>query len=166
MGIAFDIGNNMVLKLTADDAEAASANSLKGKKFKNIANVFDAWKFQKSKYFGIVLELVVPFNRWPNSPEKEQVEEIVDTMGLKKLLIKHKGNWEAVWQEMQAESFVPLDKNIFLTFANMTKELQSVGVSGFFDIHLNNLGKRLSSGDIVAFDIGFSKGGTPPPELS
>jgi cytidyltransferase-like protein len=60
-GTAFDMGSGKVLKLTVDEGEARSANSLLGKTLKHVARMYDVFKFQEKlmgtkTVYGIVEE--------------------------------------------------------------------------------------------------------------
>lgn len=101
-GIAYDLGNGKVFKVTEDVNEVKVSTSLKNKQIAGVAAVYDTWKFPTSRMYGIILEKVLPFEKWPNDQLKSSVEEIVDTFNLKGMLQKHQGNWNKIWQEIAA----------------------------------------------------------------
>lgn len=53
-GCAFDIGKNVVLKITADDREIKIASKLQGKKLEQVAEYYKVYK-SKSTHIGIIL---------------------------------------------------------------------------------------------------------------
>jgi hypothetical protein len=53
MGMAYDIGGEKVLKITTDPDEARAAHHLKGKKNKNVYEVYDVIEFDGLRIFGI-----------------------------------------------------------------------------------------------------------------
>lgn len=57
-GVAHDVGNNKILKITKDKSEAVNANRVKNKKNKHIANVFNVKSITKNKkeYYAILIE--------------------------------------------------------------------------------------------------------------
>lgn len=168
-GIAYDMGNGKVFKVTQDANEAKVSTSLKGKNVPGIAIVYDVWKFPASNMYGIVLEKVIPFERWPNDAVKSSVEEVVDTFHLKGMLQKYQGDWNKIWQEISASPFLDNDKEQLKQaldiFQRIVQSLGSVGITNFFDLHLGNMGKR-TSGEVVLFDIGFAQGGQEPSTLN
>lgn len=168
-GIAYDMGNGKVFKVTEDANEAKVSTSLKGKSIPGVAMVYDTWKFPTSRMYGIILEKVLPFESWPNDTLKSSIEEVVDTFNLKGLLQKYHGDWNAIWQEIAKSPFAdntPEDlKKALDIFQRIVQSLGSAGISNFFDIHLGNLGKR-TNGEVVVFDVGFAHGGQEPSTLN
>lgn len=168
-GIAYAIDNQRVLKVTGDASEAGSSSFLKGKNVKGIINIYDVWQFPNSNMYGIIMEKIVPFKDWASDPLKQDMEEIVDTFNLKKLIQKHHGDWNQIWQEIdKSELHMPnankqTMKKALLMLANAVDGLKAVGIHNFFDVHLENLGKRMN-GEVVIFDIGFAhvKSGSIP----
>jgi hypothetical protein len=169
-GIAYAIDDKRVLKVTEDQAEASVANSIKGKNLKGIINIFDAWKFPNSNFYGVVMEKVIPFDQWPNDQLKHDLEEIVDTFNLKQLLQKYHGDWEKIWKDMSSSPLFKMAgdpanlKKAFETIAIVGNNLKAAGIQNFFDLHLGNIGKN-TAGNVVVFDIGFAGGGSEPPVL-
>ncbi len=168
-GIAYDMGNGKVFKVTEDGNEAKVSTTLKGKNIPGIAIVYDVWKFPTSKMYGIILEKVLPFEKWPNDTFKSSVEEVVDTFHLKGMLQKYNGDWNKIWQEISASPFLDNDKEQLKqaldVFQRIVQSLNSVGITNFFDVHLGNLGKR-ANGEVVMFDVGFAQGGQEPSTLN
>lgn len=168
-GIAYDMGNGKVFKVTEDANEAKVSTSLKGKSIPGVAAVYDTWKFPSGKMYGIILEKVFPFETWPNDILKSSIEEVVDTFHLKGMLQKHHGDWNAIWQEIAKSPFVDNNqedlKRALDIFQRIVQSLGSAGISNYFDIHLGNLGKR-PSGEVVVFDVGFAGGGQEPATLN
>ena len=168
-GIAYDMGNGKVFKVTEDVNEAKVSTSLKGKNIPGIATVYDVWKFPTSKMYGIILEKVLPFEKWPNDAFKSSVEEVVDTFNLKGMLQKYQGDWNKIWQEISSSPFLDNDKEHLKqaldVFQRMIQSLGTAGITNFFDVHLGNLGKR-ANGEVVMFDIGFAQGGQEPSTLN
>ena len=168
-GIAYDIGNGKVFKVTEDSDEAKISTSLKGKSISGVAMVYDTWKFPTSRMYGIILEKVLPFERWPDDKLKSSIEEVVDTFHLKGMLQKHQGDWNKIWQEIASSPFADNSqqdlKQALDIFQRIVQSLGSVGITNFFDIHLGNLGKR-ASGEVVVFDVGFAHGGQEPSTLN
>lgn len=171
-GIAFAIDDKKVLKITDDNQEAASSNTLKGKTLTRVANIYDVWQFPNTKLYGIVLERVVPFEQINNPKITEPLEEIIDIGGLKKLLNSSQGNWTTVEQQLFTPQFLlgksteeqELLKHAFGYLKQVDAELKQSGLQ-FFDYNLGNIGLRQSTNQVVVFDIGYSIGGSPPTML-
>lgn len=161
-GIAYDIGNTRVFKLTKDKGEFQTALKLKGKPIKSIANIYDAWPFEATDFYGIILERILPFDKWPNDPTKDAIEEVVDTYNLKNILMKNGSDWDKAWTQITSSSVfrAAQDKSAlekaFQALKLVNEGLKKEGIHDFFDLHLGNLGKRISTGEILFFDIGFS----------
>lgn len=170
-GIAFELENNNVLKITHDADEARTSNLLKNKKIPGIIFIKDVWQFPNQNLYGIIMEKIIPFKQWPNDTMKNSIEEIVDSFNIKDLLQKHGSDSNKIWKEISTSPLFKLAGNpedlqrAFLLIFEILNTLKKVGISSFFDLHLDNLGKR-NNGEIVLFDLGFSEGGTEPPLLS
>lgn len=169
-GIAFAIDENKVLKITDDNQEAASSNTLKGKTLKRVAQIYDVWQFPATKLYGIILERVIPFEQITNKQLTEPLEEIVDIAGLKNLLNKTQGNWDSVYNSLfnsqslffgKSKEETTLLQQAFSYLREADQELKQSGLQ-FFDYNLGNIGMRQGTNQIVIFDIGYSIGGTPP----
>jgi hypothetical protein len=96
-GVAHDIGNNKVLKLTKDKSEAINSNKIKGEKMKHIADIYDVKKFQieDREYFLIILEKLKVDDGLTNIYEelKKLFEDFrnmhIDKSVIDKIKIKH-----------------------------------------------------------------------------
>ena len=157
-GIAYAINNEKVLKITTDHQEAMVASTLKNKKIKGVVSIFDIWKFPNSNFYGIIMEKLLPFEKWPNDEMKQSMEEIVDTFNIKNLFNKHHGNWDDIWADINSSPLFkmagkPQDlKNAFQILITIESNLKTAGIQNFGDVHIDNLGKR-TNGEIVIFDI-------------
>jgi hypothetical protein len=169
-GIAFGIDEHKVLKITDDNQEAASSNTLKGKSLKRVAQIYDVWQFPNTKLYGIILERVIPFEQITNTQLTEPLEGIVDIAGLKNLLNKTQGNWDSVYNSLFGSQSLFLSKSkeeivllqqAFSYLREADQELKQSGLQ-FFDYNLGNIGMRQGTNQVVIFDIGYSIGGTPP----
>lgn len=167
-GIAYRMGNGKVFKVTEDASEAKTSTTLKGKSVPGVAIIYDTWKFPTSRMYGIIVEEVVPFEKWQNDTLKSSIEEVVDTFLLKSKL-KSGQTWEQIWQEISSSPFAENSqqdlKQALDVFQRIVQSLASVGITNFFDIHLGNLGKR-ATGEVVVFDVGFAQGGQEPSTLN
>lgn len=170
-GTAYDIGNGLVLKVTKDSSEAQSSNLIKGKKIPGIIHIQDVWQFPNSSFYGLIMEKIIPFKSWPEDEEKDYLDKIVDNLDLKSKLMKYKDNTGEIWKAILAEPTFSVSGNpeklseAFQLLTNIIQQVKSAGINNFFDLHLENLGKRVSNGEVVVFDLGFSDGGTEPSVL-
>jgi hypothetical protein len=170
-GTAYDIGNGLVLKVTKDASEAQSSNLIKGKKIPGIIYVQDVWQFPNSSFYGLIMEKILPFKSWPEDETKDYLDRVVDNLDLKSKLMKYKDNTTEIWKSILAEPTFSVSgdpkelQKAFQILTNIIQQVKAAGINNFFDLHLENLGKRVSNGEIVVFDLGFSDGGTEPPVL-
>jgi len=78
-GIAYDVGNNVVLKVTTDNPEAISSFALKGKSNKHVVRIHDVFKFREETsparlaLFGIVTEKLTPLS----GGEKNELDDVL-----------------------------------------------------------------------------------------
>lgn len=79
MGVAYDIGNGKVLKITNDPREAKASGILVGKDIPNIVKIYDLWKFPNANYYGIIIEKLLPFD----DNEAKQVTYLIQQLGIK-----------------------------------------------------------------------------------
>lgn len=175
-GVAYDIGNGKVLKITKDTSEAKSSNLIKGKNTKHIVKVFDVWKFPKVKnkddFFGIVLEKLMPLSsgekrEWRNA--ENEFDKIVQEKDFITRVAGH--DWEYFkeladvkvetlyeedeLEEKREELEEAIDRLENFQIHQMVDELKNLGVT-FHDYHSGNIMKR-SIGEYVVIDLGVSK---------
>ncbi|MHB8407977.1 MAG: 2'-5' RNA ligase family protein [Acidiferrobacterales bacterium] len=77
-GIAYDVGNGKVLKVTVDADEANTDHGLKGKSLHHVVKIFDVWRFKvpdgSKEIFGVLEEKLVPLSE----QEKKEFEDATD----------------------------------------------------------------------------------------
>jgi hypothetical protein len=73
MGIAFDMGNGKVLKVTSDEREAKTSFKLKGKQNQFIAPFDDVFKFKESEIYGIIQPKMEPLS----DQEKREFDDLI-----------------------------------------------------------------------------------------
>jgi len=131
-GIAYQLDNGHVLKITSDMDEYEVAQQLLGNPKKHIVNVFAANIIQDDfeSVFGLEIEKVIPID----SQEGELFEHMLGS-----ITQGRKNDYDA--------SLQPMYKNI----KSLVLELTSSGY-GFNDVHWHNVGKR--GNDYVVLDLG------------
>ncbi len=160
-GIAFDIGDSRVLKVTADPSEAKSSFKIEGRANRHIARIHQVFKFPGTEIYGIVQERLQPLD----DMEKVDVDwsmHVIDRILGKDLGVFWRG-WEAVKDEVskrpddrfddeeRADAFRTLER---YQLPEMMDEVMRRGI-GFHDYHSGNIMKRGS--DYVIADLGVSK---------
>lgn len=182
-GVAYDIGNNRVLKITTDKQEALASNNIKGKMLDNVVHIYDVFKLDDVsgiEIFGIVEEKLLSLN----SSEIRRFDEIItDLEGLfgeeKSNDILKTGDWNKLISDMKKELALEiekesgcsisnernkkiLDKRIkdyveeleHFNMPNIMSDLKNIGI-GFYDYHGHNLMKRGTK--FVINDLGRSE---------
>lgn len=181
-GAAYSIGGGKVAKVTNDKTEAVAMQKVKDGKFKHVVRVFDVFRFRDTELFCIVQEELKPLD----VEENNELNGIIGTTALPKMLELHGGQWEPAREAMiqmfhkQMDSIQdPQEKKDYdaqvrghwklmkdkYGIVDMVKELEKNGIT-FFDFHGGNVMKR-QGGEYVLIDLGFSKvsGGKDPDVL-
>lgn len=148
-GVAFDIGNNKVLKVTKDTSEAIFAAKYLGHDFMHIAQVYAIDILYKkivnsknsSHIWGIILEKVDPLS------EK-------DTILVNKIINEYLYSEDSEDSE-NSEDSEDSEKKYFIKkqLISLINELKSQSF-GIDDIYADNLGWD-SNGNLVVLDLGF-----------
>lgn len=175
MGIAFNLQDGKVLKVTADKREALASFKIEGKPLKHVNRIYRVFRLPgDNAVFGIVQDKLTPLT----TAEKVVFDK---NMGIcirvlnRKWSELHKG-WDhfarAVIEAGETydrptdylkKALTALSREFGVHF--MMEELFASGI-GFHDYHGGNLMKN-SSGKYVINDLGVSEvvGGVPPPML-
>lgn len=143
-GKVFKLNNRLALKLTTDDNEVEKAKRLKGKKNKNLINIYEVYDLDvKSKqgYLSIIiLELCKPLPQnlmhdiHTSNYDINQYIEFNNEESLNKI-----------------SSF--LDKKLTDDIINMKKELESLGLIEDIDIHSGNFLMKPNNQDLCLIDL-------------
>jgi cytidyltransferase-like protein len=185
-GVAFDLGNSMVLKVTTDVSEAKAMNHVKqnGHNLKHVVKVLDIFKFKEddmipdSGVFGIVMEKLeqlsndekVEFDKMMGS--LDYVADLSNVFKTDKTWEKHLETFEVTMKKMNVsnqrfskerfDNMIELCKKYQMPQIN--DELHSLNIV-FLDFHGENVMKRGS--DYVMIDLGAASKspGTEPPTL-
>ncbi|MFA5750490.1 MAG: hypothetical protein WC895_04720, partial [Candidatus Shapirobacteria bacterium] len=185
-GVAFDLGNSMVLKVTTDVSEAKAMNHVKqnGHNLKHVVKVLDIFKFKEddmipdSGVFGIVMEKLeqlsndekVEFDKMMGS--LDYVADLSNVFKTDKTWEKHLETFEVTMKKMNVsnqrfskerfDNMIELCKKYQMPQIN--DELHSLNIV-FLDFHGENVMKRGS--DYVMIDLGASSKspGAEPPTL-
>ena len=101
MGVAYDIGNRRVLKVTTDEHEARNANYVRGKSYEHIGKVFDVFRFRDEtakgqKIYGIEQEFLTNLS----ADEKAEFDSFVMGSAFRNELIDvvATANWDGIVQ--------------------------------------------------------------------
>lgn len=163
-GIAYDIGENRVLKVTMDGSEARASNHIKGKDLKHVCKIFDVFKFKgKGKpFYGIIQEKLQPLS----TQEQDELRKLTVVMEANAETEDiRSGNFEKI-----VSDYEKIDtKNgrkfrmmmVKFQINKMMKELASAGVS-YGDYHDENIMKRGKDYVVIDLSAAQSAGGDPP----
>lgn len=173
-GAAWKTGDGRVLKVTTDDAEAHVAVHIKGKKFKHIFEVHDAFAFPGTYsghyVYGIITESGL---EKPSESERDDFDWMVEL--LEKVYDEadqdlYEGKLKKVLQAMMASQLEPQYKRRCLELVKefdlpgITADIQRLGYAA--DLHSGNFMRR-NDGTYVLIDIGTggSQDSQRPPFL-
>jgi len=155
-GIAYDLGNNQVLKMTLDKDEANAAAYIKGKNLKNVYQIFDVFVVddEEDNWFGILQEKlkrldsveysVVSFIQEPFNKFGGGTIQAKDVMPAVNELIQY---------NLENESQVKIANEMAKQLFTGMKQLRKHGIH-FEDLHGGNVMKR--GNEYVIIDLGYS----------
>ena len=169
-GVAYDIGDDKILKITADNSEAAENLKLINKPLKYIAqpyNVFtiDSKNTYISKTYAIVLE------KLKTDPQKfkrlkERIDFIFEKIFNLRLydIIDYYINGYGGIDTKKIDGYMsknPEDAEFFYSILRIAEEAKQYGVESLNYLNYSNLGYK-KNGVIAFFDVGFSNGYLQP----
>jgi len=170
IGVAYDIGDNKVLKITKDNSEAYENLKLVGKKLKYIADVYRVFEVTPEnipegewKTYAIILEKLVPdeanFKRMYERLDYV-FKNIFDTdykEALDSYLDGHQYNDDAIDKSKVDNYFKKnsQDGEFFFSILRIVEELREHGIDSYDFYNPENLGYK-PSGVIGFFDVGFT----------
>ena len=163
-GIAYDIGDDKVLKITSDKSEAVETSELIGRNFKHIADIYNVFTIKSAnngEHYGIVLEKLKTF---PNYFNKMKIKldnafdnivgyylfDVIDTLA-------ENGVYDSEIEDKINEylSKNPEDRNYFNIMLELVKEIKDNDVNSDEYYNPKNLGYK-KNGNLAVFDLGFS----------
>jgi serine/threonine protein kinase len=156
MGIAYDLGDNTVMKITGDASEARAAKHLVGKNLKHVYKVFNVFQFDKTGFFVIHQEKLQPM---PADPTGQQDIDRVVQEAIS--MYRNEEGADAIHAYLTDQmSHDPargqeVIKLVDDMMAGM-KEIKSQGIS-FVDYHLGNVLYDSTSKNYKFIDLGVSR---------
>ena len=170
IGVAYDIGDNKVLKITKDNSEAYENLKLVGKKLKYIADTYRVFEVTpekipegEKKTYAIILEKLVPdeanFKRMYDRLDYV-FKNIFDTNykeALDSYLDGYEYNDDAIDKNKVDNYFKKnsQDGEFFFSILRIVEELRELGIDSYDFYNPENLGYK-PSGVIGFFDVGFT----------
>jgi hypothetical protein len=164
-GYAYDIGNNLILKITNDNSEAFENMELLGKPLKYIAKPYNVFQIKSlSRFTGRMYAIVLEKLRTDESSFEARMkrlkyvfEKILKESMVSVILTYVNGNNGYVDTD-KVEKYLtknPQDMEFFNALLNIAKELKKYGVESVEYTNPKNLGYT-KDGDIGLFDVGFT----------
>lgn len=163
-GVAYDIGNNRVLKITHDRSEAMMNMKLMGKDLKYIANTYNVYKINNinnDDLYVILLEKLKTnpdyFDRMNNRLNK--VFDLLFNMDMVDVFehILYGHLFDDSFNLNQLKNYFKKndeDKRYFNALINISKELEKYDLDSIDYLKPDNLGYK-KNGNIGFFDVGF-----------
>lgn len=174
-GVAFDIGNQKVFKVTGDKSEAQASFSLIDKTYPNIVKVYDVFKFQDSRFYGLILEKLTPLTVSEKFRFRDAVEGLHEVLEVNRgAFVDLKGSdWLSFKDYIMQEASENRTEDIAETALyelehfevdKMADDLHSAGVA-FLDYHAGNVMKKGSKFVITDLGVSQTAGAGEPPVL-
>jgi GNAT superfamily N-acetyltransferase len=164
-GYAYDVGENTVMKITAEKSEAVEAIKLRGKKMDHLANIYNVLSinFNDQELFIIIQEklktnsqikkdLTRKINRLSYVFNKIFGEDIADVLDFHGAEQQYELNKEEIDGYMDKN---PQDAEFFNQLLDIRSELKNIDSKSIEFLNPNNLGYK-SDGTLAFFDIGFA----------
>jgi hypothetical protein len=168
-GMAWQLADARVLKVTTDDAEAHVASHLKNKKFKHVFTIYDCWAFPGTyngeHVYGLITEAGLVK---PSKQEQDEFDQMCKQIEMSYGEEDEHGNKEAAYdlwrgdlrQALQGFMAADIHPRIKRQVLEMVKKYDLPGIAadmkkiGFqADLHSGNIMKR-PDGTFVVIDIG------------
>jgi hypothetical protein len=177
-GVAYDIGDGKVLKITTDHTEANENIGLLGKPLKYIAKPFNVYKIESESgrvdddTYAIVLEkLQTDVEKFTKLRQRLDYAfgKILD-LSLADVLADYVADYINPGDMRRIEAYMkknPIDAEFFYSLIHIADEAKSYGVDSIDYINPKNLG-YMPSGAIGFFDVGFGNAFVQPdiPKMS
>ena len=174
-GVAYDIGNDKVLKITKDNSEAAENLMLIGKPLKYIAQPYNVYEIKPSvdgsipKTYAIILEKL---DTDPNIDRRYErlnfaFEKILG-LSISDVIEHYLGDWDnPKADKSKIDSYFkknPQDAEFFGGLLRIAEETKSYGIQSMDYLNSSNLGYK-KNGALGFFDVGFGNGFLQPKDL-
>jgi len=174
LGVAYDIGDDRVLKITKDNSEAYENLKLIGKPLKYIAQPYRVFEVKSDvnpdaqKTYAIILEKLKPdtayFKRMYD--RLDYVFKKIFKINYKHVFDMYQYNEEEVGDVKKSEidhyfKKNPQDAEFFFSILRIEEELSKYGIESYDYYNAENLGYK-PSGVIGFFDVGFTDGFAQP----
>jgi len=162
-GIAYDIGNDRVLKITKDKSEAVENLSLIGKKLKYVAEIFHVYEVT-SKSHEIPPTYAIVLEKLETTPEiRRQFDRLEyafkNIMGVEipDVIEYYLGEWDdGKVDKNKINSYLkrnPRDAEFFGGLLRIMEETKAEGIESIDYLNPDNLGYR-KNGALAFFDVG------------
>jgi tRNA nucleotidyltransferase/poly(A) polymerase/GNAT superfamily N-acetyltransferase len=181
-GVAYDIDNKMVLKVTSDRSEANENMELMGKPLKYIAEPYRVFAIKpesgETKYYVIILEKLKTDSAYFKTMVDRMNFAFARIMGsnyadvVDYYVNKDKGIFDSNIDEEKIKKYMarnPKDKEFFDKILAIGEEVNKYGLESTDYINPNNLGYK-PDGTLGFFDVGFGnyffKSANQPEEIT
>jgi len=170
VGVAYDIGNDKVLKITKDNSEASENQMLIGKQLNYIAEPYRVLQIS-SKNTSIPNTYAIILEKLKTSPEIERLYNrlnyvfgsILDVK-VSDVVEEYLGYGDESVDREKVDAYLrknPQDAKFFNGLVNIAKEAQGFGIESLDFYNWRNLGYK-KNGALGFFDVGFGNGFLQP----
>lgn len=123
MGVAYDLGDK-VLKVTRDLREAKASSLVAGKDIPNIIKVYDIWQFQKTNWYGLIIEKLRPLSK----EEEDALTKTVINTRFTVLLSQAEDDWNKAMQMLAQRSMNSVVKDAYRKMPEFDPEKGGEGI--------------------------------------
>jgi len=170
-GVAYDIGNDKILKITKDNSEAAENLYLIGKQLNYIAQPYGVFKVT-SKNFEIPETYAIILEKLQTSPEIQRLYERIDfafdkilDVGIPDVIEHYLGDWDNPYVDKnKINSYLkknPQDAEFFGGLLRIAEETRELKIQSMDYLNWHNLGYK-KNGVLAFFDVGFGNPSLEP----
>jgi predicted NUDIX family NTP pyrophosphohydrolase len=153
-GVSFNIGDDIVLKLTSDEEEAQNAFFLLAKETEHIIEYYDVYKLVnddiQNPIYALFMEFILPLT----DEDVKMIKDIKEITGLwtNDMLKLLKDNEKELWYWAEHHNHHATAKSIVEGLFGIAEDCETYDISTF-DVKAANMGWS-GDGELIYFDVG------------
>lgn len=163
-GVAFDIGNNKVMKITSDRSEALESLKIIGKTLNNLADIYEVFETKPQSELNIPKSYVIIMEKLKTNDQYfdrilnrlDYALENILGLNIFKIIDDYRdGDYTDKKEKIDKYlSKNPKDAKFYYGLLDIINELNKYGIESNEYLHVGNLGYK-QNGNLGFFDMGF-----------